>query len=110
MKAKCCYCGVVATTRDHVPARKLSPAAPRGQNEGEARRQALADAPPPFCWSTFSDGAPSGKNLVNGVFKRLRPEGAHPGVSDEEDSTSRLHLVLLLSRLFLRRGHRIWID
>jgi len=37
------------------------------------------------------------------VFKRLHPQGAHPGLSDEEDSTFRLHMVLLLCWLFLRR-------
>ena len=44
-----------------------------------------------------------GKNLVNGVLKRLHPQGSHPGLSDEEDCTFRLHLVLVLARFFLRR-------
>lgn len=44
-----------------------------------------------------------GKNLVNGVFKHLHTTGSHPGLSDEEDSTFRLHLVLILGRRFLRR-------
>ena len=81
----------------------LVPNAPRGQNQGEARREALANLQPPFLSLDLNEWGNQGKNLVNGVFKRLHPQGAHPGLSDEEDSTFRLHLVLLLSRLFLRR-------
>lgn len=81
----------------------LVPNAPRGQNQGEARREALANLQLPFLSLDLNEWGNQGKNLVNGVFKRLHPQGAHPGLSDEEDSTFRLHLVLLLSRLFLRR-------
>jgi len=81
----------------------LVPNAPRGQNQGEARREALANLQPPFLSPDLNEWGNQGKNLVNGVFKRLHPQGPHPGLSDEEDSTFRLHLVLLLSRLFLRR-------
>lgn len=76
---------------------------PRGQNEGEARREALAQLQPPFLSPALNEWGNQGKNLVNGVFKRLHPQGAHPGLSDQEDSTFRLHLVLLLGRLFLKR-------
>jgi hypothetical protein len=79
------------------------PGAPRGANQGEARREALASSQPPFLSVDLNEWGNQGKNLVNGVFKRLHPQGAHPGLSDEEDSTFRLHLVLLLGRLFLRR-------
>ena len=48
-----------------------------------------------------------GIGFVNGLVKRLHAEGAHPGLSDHEDSTFRLHLVLLTARLFLRRFDRI---
>ena len=81
----------------------LVPNAPRGQNEGEARREALANLPQPFLSVNLFEWGNQGKNLVNGTFKRLNPQGAHPGLSDEEDSTFRLHLVLLLGRVFLRR-------
>ena len=79
------------------------PGAPQGQNQGEARREALANSNPPFLSVNLNEWGNQGKNLVNGVFKRLHPQGAHPGLSDEEDSTFRLHLVLLVGRLFLRR-------
>ena len=82
------------------------PGAPQGQHQAEARRQALAGGQTPFLSANLFECENQGKNLVNGVFKRLNPQGAHPGLSDEEDSTFRLHLVLLLGRLFLRRLDR----
>ena len=75
--------------------------------KGNARRQMLASLDPPFLFEAlgeWSSGAEEGKNFVNGVFKRLHPEGGHPGLSDDEDCTFRLHLVLVVSRLFLRRA------
>ena len=44
-----------------------------------------------------------GKNFVNGLFKMLHTEGSHPGLSDEDRSTFRLHVVLVTARTFLRR-------
>lgn len=44
-----------------------------------------------------------GKNFVNGFFKMLHTEGSHPGLSDEDHCTFRLHLCLITSRMFLRR-------
>jgi len=35
-------------------------------------------------------------------YRRLHHHGAHPSLSDENDSTFRLHLVLLVARLLLR--------
>jgi hypothetical protein len=81
----------------------IAPNAPSGQNQGEARRQALANMQPPFLSTSLFEWSADGKNLVNGVFKRLHSSGSHPGLSDEEDCTFRLHLVLLLGRHFLRR-------
>lgn len=81
----------------------IVPGAPCGPHQGEARREALATRQPPFLFADLNEWGSQGKNLVNGAFKRLHPQGAHPGLSCEEDSTFRLHLVLLLARLFLRR-------
>lgn len=44
-----------------------------------------------------------GRGFINGLVRRLHPEGPHPGLSDEEDSTFRLHVVLLTGRLLLTR-------
>jgi hypothetical protein len=40
---------------------------------------------------------------MQAFFRRLHPAGSHPGLSDEDDSTFRLHLVLLVARNLLRR-------
>ena len=58
---------------------------------------------PPFISRELNEWSDDGKNFVNGTFKRVHPQGSHPGLSDEEDCTFRLHLVLLVARLFLRR-------
>jgi hypothetical protein len=81
----------------------LVPGVSRDPQHGETRREALAQLQPPFLSTALNEWGHQGKNLVNGVFKRLHPQGAHPGLSDEEDSTFRLHLVLLLGRVILRR-------
>lgn len=75
----------------HVPAR------------GEARRRWLAEIDPPFLVPALNEWAGAGTGLIQAFYRRLHPEGAHPGLSGEEDSTYRLHLVLLTSRLLLRR-------
>lgn len=76
--------------------------APRTRT-GETRRQLLAALPKPFLNRDLNEWSDDGKNFVNGMFKRLHSRGSHPGLSDQEDSTFRLHLVLLTARLFLRR-------
>ncbi|MGO8845650.1 MAG: hypothetical protein ACLQFI_10010 [Methylocella sp.] len=45
----------------------------------------------------------NGLGFVNGLMKRLHPHGPHPGLSDQDDSTFRLHIVLLTARLLLVR-------
>jgi hypothetical protein len=44
-----------------------------------------------------------GKNYINGLFKMLHTDGSHPGLSDEDHCTFRLHVVLVTARTFLRR-------
>lgn len=70
---------------------------------GETRRKKLAEIG--FLDRNLNEWSDDGKNFVNGSLKRLHPGGSHPGLSDEEDSTFRLHLMLLVARLFLRRLH-----
>ncbi len=45
----------------------------------------------------------NGLGFINGLVKRLHPQGAHPGLSDDDDCTFRLHVVLLTAALLLRR-------
>ena len=44
-----------------------------------------------------------GKSFIHGLFKMLHTDGSHPGLSDEDHSTFRLHIVLVIARTFLRR-------
>lgn len=83
-------------------ARKLDPVHAAAQKTSENRRQLLADLDPPFLIEGLGEWGNGGKNFVNGVFKRLHP-GAHAGMSEDDDCTFRLHLVLVVARLFLRR-------
>ena len=44
-----------------------------------------------------------GRGYISGLFKMLHTDGSHPGLSDEDHSTFRLHVVLVTARTFLRR-------
>lgn len=50
-----------------------------------------------------NEWTPDGKNYLNGLFKMLHTDGSHPGLSDEDHSTFRLHLGLITGRTLLRR-------
>lgn len=81
----------------------LDPVKAGDVSNSENRRQLLANLDPPFLQRKLNEWSDDGKNFVNGFLKRLHPQGSHPGLSDEDDSTFRLHLVLVTARLFLRR-------
>jgi hypothetical protein len=70
---------------------------------GHPRRQWLAELNPPFFLPDLNEWTGNGTGFLEGFYRRLHPQGAHPGLSDEDDSTFRLHLVLLVARLLLRR-------
>ena len=67
------------------------------------RRTWLAQKNPPFFIAGLNEWDNQGHGFIEAFFRRLHPQGAHPGLSDEDDSTFRLHLVLLVSRNLLRR-------
>lgn len=70
---------------------------------GGARLNWLAKLNPPFVLSGLNEWDGHGKGLFEALYRRLQPEGPHPGLSDDEDSTFRLHTVLVVARLLLRR-------
>ena len=70
---------------------------------GNQRRIWLANRNPPFFLGTLNEWDGQGHGFIEAFFRRLHPAGAHPGLSDEDDSTFRLHLVLLVARNLLRR-------
>lgn len=70
-----------------------------------ARREWLAaGATPPFLDPELNEWEP-GKTggFVQGLWRRLHPEGSHPGLSDEMDASLRLHVVLIVAEHFMRR-------
>jgi hypothetical protein len=70
---------------------------------GNQRRLWLANSNPPFFLASLNEWDGQGHGFIEAFFRRLHPAGAHPGLSDEDDSTFRLHLVLLVARNLLRR-------
>ena len=58
---------------------------------------------PPFWLTTLNEWESTGKGFVQGFWYRLHPSGSHPGLSDEEDSTFRLYLVIIVASHYLRR-------
>lgn len=63
----------------------------------------LAQMNPPFFLPALNEWTGQGTGFLEGFFRRLHPQGAHPGLSDEEDSTFRLHIVLITARSLLKR-------
>lgn len=81
-------------------ATRLGQAAP---GNGFASQQWLNRLNPSFFEAGLNEWTDQGTGFINGFWRRLHSAGAHPGLSDEEDSTFRLHLVLLLTRSLLHR-------
>lgn len=70
----------------------------------ENRRAWLAERG--FLSKPRNEWTTDGKSYLNGLFKMLHTDGSHPGLSDEDHSTFRLHLGLITGRTLLRRLHR----
>jgi hypothetical protein len=70
-------------------------------SSGQHRRAKLAALG--FLSRDLNEWDDSGLGYLNGLVKRLHPHGSHPGLSDSDDSTFRLHTVLLAAKLFLVR-------
>lgn len=87
----------LAVKLDNTAARKKS---------GHDRRTHLANLSPPLLDRALNEWNDNGGGYINGLMNRLHPQGSHPGLSDEEDCTFRLHIVLLSARFFLARFDR----
>jgi hypothetical protein len=70
-------------------------------SSGQPRRAQLAEQG--FLSRDLNEWNDNGLGFINGLAKRLHPQGAHPGLSNHDDSTFRLHVVLLTARLLLVR-------
>lgn len=84
-------------------ARAVKPTEAAQRPTSENRRALLADSG--FLSIARNEWTHDGKSFVNGLFKMLHTDGSHPGLSDEDHSTFRLHVVLVTARTFLRRLH-----
>ncbi len=60
---------------------------------------------PPFLRSDLNEveNPNCNKPFIEGFWKRLHPEGTHPGLSDEEDSTFRYHITIVVAYYLLKR-------
>lgn len=60
---------------------------------------------PPFLKAELNEVENSNCNkpFIEGLWKRLHPEGSHPGLSDEEDSTFRYHITIVVAYYLLKR-------
>jgi len=81
-------------------AERLDPSA-AALGSGNQRRARLAALG--FLSRDLNEWSDNGQGYVNGLIERLHPHGSHPGLSDADDCTFRLHTVLLAARLFLVR-------
>lgn len=81
-------------------AEKLDPSL-AGSPSGHGRRAKLASIG--FLDQSLNEWSNDGKGFFEGLMKRLHPHGSHPGLSDEDDCTFRLHVILLSARLLMRR-------
>jgi hypothetical protein len=81
-------------------AERLDPSA-MALGSGYPRRVRLAALG--FLSRDLNEWDDQGLGYLNGLIKRLHPHGSHPGLSDADDCTFRLHTVLLAARLFIVR-------
>jgi len=85
-------------------AEKLSEGQTASLNSSHARREWLAKCNPPLFDPALNEWEIGDKGgFVQGLWKRLHPQGSHPGLSDEADCTFRLHIVIIVGEHFLRR-------
>ncbi|ULO04854.1 hypothetical protein H1230_17065 [Paenibacillus sp. 19GGS1-52] len=71
--------------------------------DSKLARISLAHANPPLFYKELNEWIGNGTGYYETFWKRLHPEGSHPGLSDEEDSIFRLNLVLISTLEILKR-------
>lgn len=76
-----------------------------GSQDSKAKRDFLGALEPPFLLSDYNEWHANSQKpqYVQGLMNRMHPHGGHPGLSEEEDATFRLQVILVTARLFLRR-------
>ncbi|QCJ40830.1 hypothetical protein FAY30_02295 [Bacillus sp. S3] len=64
---------------------------------------ALSKCNPPIFYKQLNEWLDNGQGYFETFWKRLHPQGSHPGLSDEDDSIFRLNLVQISTLEILRR-------
>lgn len=83
----------------------LRPAEAQTRTSSHGRRELLASMTPPFFLSPYNEWVSGGgqPSFVQGLWARLHPHGSHLGLSDEEDCTFRMQIVMLTASHYMRR-------
>lgn len=63
----------------------------------------LSKCDPPIFYKPLNEWLDNGQGFFETFWKRLYPQGSHPGLSDERDSIFRLNLVQITTLEILRR-------
>lgn len=66
-------------------------------------RIALSQSNPPIFYKQLNEWKDNGQGFFETFWKRLHPQGSHPGLSNEADSIFRLNLVQITTLEMLRR-------
>jgi hypothetical protein len=74
---------------------------PGSYSSGHERRVALAKTG--FLRADLNEWRDDGKGFLQGFWKRLHPQGSHPGLSEKDDSTFRLHIVIVITHYLAGR-------
>lgn len=74
---------------------------PGSYSSSTERRMALSKAG--FFKIELNEWTNDGKGFLQGFWKRLHPEGPHPGLSEKDDCTFRLHLVIITMHHIAKR-------
>jgi hypothetical protein len=79
-----------------------------GGTDSKMSRDFLGKLKPPFLLADYNEWNENNQKpqYVQGLMSRMHPHGGHPGLSEEEDATFRLQIILITARLFLRRYDR----
>ncbi len=74
-------------------------------SDDSKRRYLANEKSGPFLFHEYNEweNERSRPSYVLGLWARLHPHGSHPGLSDEEDCAFRFQIILITTRLFLRR-------
>lgn len=80
--------------------RRLSPGSP--VTSAHTAIVVLSTTVPPFLADILNE-VQGPNSFVPGLWRRLHPEGSHPGLSDEEDCTFRYHICTVFARYLLAR-------